>query len=131
MPLVDHLSLGVDNVEDVREFYDRVLGTIGVSCLASGDGFAAYGHDRIEFLLLTPFDGGKASVGNGTHIGFVAPDRETVDAFHAEALRAGGSDDGLPGPRDAYPMPNVYTAYIRDPLGNKLEIIHNGFSVER
>jgi len=30
--------------------------------------------------------------------------------------------------RAAYPIPDVYTAFVRDPFGNKLEAIHNGFA---
>ena len=33
-----------------------------------------------------------------------------------------------PGVRPAYPMPDVFAAYLRDPWGNKLEIVHGGFS---
>jgi hypothetical protein len=33
------------------------------------------------------------------HIAFAAPDRETVDAFHAAAVEAGGVDNGRPGLR--------------------------------
>ncbi|WP_255011754.1 hypothetical protein [Roseovarius sp. M141] len=30
--------------------------------------------------------------------------------------------------RAAYPMPDVFGAYLRDPWGNKLEVVHDGFS---
>lgn len=34
------------------------------------------------------------------HVAFAAPDRATVNAFHAAALEAGGSDDREPGLRE-------------------------------
>ena len=34
---------------------------------------------------------------SGAHLSFAAPDRDTVDAFHAAALAAGGTDNGAPG----------------------------------
>jgi len=131
MPLIDHLSVGVPNIEEARRFYDPVLATLDTSCSASGDGFATYGQDRTEFLLLLPFDQKAAMHGNGTHIGFAAKDQQAVDAFYSSALAHGGSDEGAPGPREAYPMEGVYCAYVRDPFGNKLEVIFNGFSSTR
>jgi catechol 2,3-dioxygenase-like lactoylglutathione lyase family enzyme len=66
--------------------------------------------------------------GNGTHICFNATSRDAVDAFHRAALAQGGRDAGQPGPRPGYPVPDVYTCFVKDPFGNKLEAIHNGFS---
>ena len=128
MTIIDHLSLGVADVPAARVFYSRVLNILGISCLAEGDGFAAFGRDRIAFLLLSPFDGGPASAGNGAHLAFAAPDREAVAKAHAEGLEAGASDEGAPGVRAAYPMPGVFAAYLRDPWGNKIELVHGGFS---
>ena len=58
-------------------------------------------------------------------IGFPATSHEQVQAFHAAALAHGGSDDGAPGPREHY-GPDWYSAYVRDPSGNKLSIVFNG-----
>jgi catechol 2,3-dioxygenase-like lactoylglutathione lyase family enzyme len=128
MTTIDHLSLGVADVPAARAFYDRVLETLGIRCLASGDGFAAFGRDRVAFLLLRPYDGGPASAGNGAHVAFAAPDREAVARAHAAGLAAGARDEGAPGERGAYPMPGVFAAYLRDPWGNKIELVHGGFS---
>ena len=56
------------------------------------------------------------------HIAFSAPDRETVDAFHAAALAAGGTDNGAPGVRENY-HPNYYGAFVLDPDGNNVEAV--------
>lgn len=128
MTVIDHLSLGVSDIPAARVFYSRVLQPLGIVCLAEGAGFAAFGRDRIAFLLLTPFDGGSASAGNGAHVAFAAPDRDAVSAAYEAGLAAGGADEGAPGPRAAYPMPGVFAAYLRDPWGNKIELVHGGFS---
>lgn len=128
MTVIDHLSLGASYIPAARAFYSRVLQPLGIVCLAEGAGFAAFGRDRIAFLLLTRFDGGPASAGNGAHVAFAAPDRDAVSAAHEAGLAAGGADEGLPGPRAAYPMPGVFAAYLRDPWGNKIELVHGGFS---
>ena len=128
MPVIDHVSVGVPDIAAGRRFYDPLMAAVGARCLADGEGFAAYGDARVEFLLLKPFDGGTPTGGNGTHVALAAPSREAVDAGWQAALAAGGTDEGAPGPRSAYPIPDVYTGYVRDPFGNKLEVIHKGFS---
>ncbi|MBA5775891.1 VOC family protein [Stappia sp. F7233] len=128
MPIVDHLSVGVPNIAEARKFYDPVMETVGANCLAASDGFAAYGKDRVEFIIILPFDGNAPTGGNGTHIALVAAAPAAVDAAYRAALANGGTDEGAPGPREGYPIPNVYTGYVRDPFGNKLEVIHNGFA---
>lgn len=57
MPLVDHLSLGVDDMTEARRFYDTVLATIGAGCLDAGDDYAVYGEGRVEFQLPLLSDG--------------------------------------------------------------------------
>ena len=46
-------------------------------------------------------------------------DRAAVDAFHAEAVAAGYADDGAPGTRGS-----EYAAFIRDPDGNTVGVVH-------
>lgn len=53
-------------------------------------------------------------------------DRHTIDAFHASALNAGGTDNGAPGIRAQY-HPNYYAAFAKDPAGNNIEVVsHTG-----
>ena len=58
----------------------------------------------------------------GIHVAFAAPDRATVDAFHAAALAAGATDNGEPGPREIY-HPNYYGAFVHDLDGNNVEAV--------
>ena len=50
------------------------------------------------------------------------PTRAAVDAFHAAALAAGGTDNGPPGLRADY-HPHYYGAFVRDPEGNNVEVV--------
>jgi len=128
MNIIDHLSVGVPSIDQGKKFYDAVMATIDCACLAATDGFAAYGNGAVQFLIMLPNDGAAATAGNGVHICFKASSKEAVDAFHATAMKLGGVCAGEPGPRPDYPMPDVYTGFVRDPFGNKLEVIHGGFA---
>ena len=118
--IISHLSIGTNNFEPAVVFYDKVLSTLGCKQLMKYPGAVAYGREYPEFWVQTPIDGKPATVGNGSHIGFVANSKEDVHAFHQAALDEGGTDDGAPGPRpdygDAY-----YGCFIRDLDGNKIE----------
>ncbi|UTW55357.1 VOC family protein [Kordiimonas sp. SCSIO 12610] len=124
--MIDHLSVGVSDIDQATAFYDAVLGALGCERMAKMDGLVAYGRDRIEFLAMLPFDGNASTSGNGVHIAFAASTNEQVDAFHAATLANGGVCDGAPGTRP-YPHAEVYAAYVRDPFGNKLEALAGGF----
>jgi hypothetical protein len=40
-------------------------------------------------------------------------------------MRAGGTDEGVPGPRPQFAA-DYYGAYVRDPEGNKLHFVKRG-----
>ena len=128
MNIIDHLSVGVPTIDKATDFYDKVLETLGVQRLATAQAFAAYGQDAVQFLLMKPENGEPYTAGNGIHICFVAETPGAVDRFHRAAIAQGGRCEGEPGPRPGYPKADVYTTFVRDPFGNKLEAIHNGFS---
>lgn len=128
MNILDHVSLGVTSIEDARRFYDPAMETLGLSCLAANEAFAAYGKDAVQFLIMVPADGDAFTRGNGTHIAFRAGSSAEVDNFHATAVQQGGLCSGEPGPRPDYPADHVYAAFVIDPFGHKLEAIHNGFA---
>lgn len=118
--VISHISIGANDFEKAVAFYDKVMATLGCKQIMKFPGAAAYGRDMPEVWVQIPIDGKPASPGNGSHIGFLAPSKEAVDAFHQAALEAGGMDEGAPGPRpdygDAY-----YGCFVRDPDGNKIE----------
>ncbi|MBS7664035.1 VOC family protein [Pseudomonas lalucatii] len=118
--ILSHVSLGSNRFEEALAFYDQVLTTLGCRRILAHPGAVAYGRDYPEFWLQTPIDGQPASIGNGTHVGFFAPDKAAVDAFHRAALAAGGRDEGAPGPRAEYGAP-YYGCFVRDLDGHKIE----------
>jgi catechol 2,3-dioxygenase-like lactoylglutathione lyase family enzyme len=118
--IMSHVSLGTNDFERAVAFYERVMPTIGARRLMEHPGAVAFGKVYPEFWVQRPLDGGRASVGNGTHIGFLATSKAMVDAFYKEAMAAGAADDGAPGPRKDYGEP-YYGCFLRDPDGHKIE----------
>ena len=118
--ILSHVSVGTNDFDKATAFYDKVLPTLGCKRMMEHPGAVAYGKMFPEFWVQTPFDGGTASVGNGTHVAFIASSKEAVAAFHEAALTAGASDDGAPGPRPEYGEP-YYGCFVRDPDGHKIE----------
>lgn len=119
--MLHHVSLGTADVARARTFYDPLMALIGFRLIKQSDKAIHYGASDIAFSLETPVDGRPASPGNGTHIAFQAPDRETVRRFHETALRNGGVDEGRPGLRINYNA-NYYGAFVRDPMATKLKL---------
>jgi hypothetical protein len=78
------------------------MSLIGFRLLKLSDKAAHYGASDIVFSLETPVNGLPATPGNGVHIAFQAPDRETVRRFHETAIANGGADEGGPGIRENY-----------------------------
>ena len=118
--IMSHVSIGTNDLARAVAFYDAVLPTLGCRKLFEYPGAIAYGKHFPEFWVQTPIDGNAATVGNGTHLCFIATSKEAVHAFHEAALAAGATDDGPPGPRPQY-SEGYYGAFARDPDGHKVE----------
>lgn len=119
MSIYTHVTVGTNDLEKARRFYDNVMGALGCKRITDLDDNASiWGDDKPSFFVLKPANGKAATVGNGVTISFEAPSRAAVDAFHSAALASGGKDEGAPGTRGW--APNAYAAYARDLDGNKL-----------
>jgi catechol 2,3-dioxygenase-like lactoylglutathione lyase family enzyme len=124
--MLDHVSLGVGDIERSRAFYDaalRPLGLVRIVDFGNGRGSdygAAPGSLGVEFTITR--EAKVQAPAAGAHLCFRAPDRAAVRAFHAAALAAGGSDDGAPGVRPQYHA-DYYAAFIRDPDGHRIEAV--------
>ena len=117
--MLDHVTIGVSNIARAVAFYDRALAPLGIERLyAEGAQFFGYGAESKAFFWI----GLRDSVQTGAHIAFAAKDRNSVDAFHAAALAAGGRDNGAPGLRPHYHA-NYYGAFILDPDGHNIEAV--------
>lgn len=125
---LDHVSVGVTNVTRAKALYDAALAPLGMKPIFPVDiagrlvGVGYGENQKPSFWIQLPANQQPASMGNGVHIAFAAPNRAAVDAFYLAALEHGGVEDGAPGLRTEY-HPDYYAALVRDPDGNKLEAV--------
>jgi catechol 2,3-dioxygenase-like lactoylglutathione lyase family enzyme len=125
--MIDHTGIGVADVARSAAFYDAALGALGLRRVIQlpeneGTDGVGYGVDYPVFWIDRFHPHGVKQ-----HTAFVARSRGEVDAFHAAALQAGGTDNGPPRLRSAegYP-PGYYAAFVLDPDGNNIEAVFRG-----
>ncbi len=116
--MIGYVTLGTNDLDAAVSFYDELLGSIGATRILEGDNFVAWGTGpKAPGLAVNrPFDGEPATIGNGVMIAIALDAPDKVDAFHAQVIALGGSDEGAPGPRGE----TFYAGYFRDLDGNKL-----------
>ncbi len=120
--MIDHVSIAVRDLEAATRFYEAVLATIGLNKLAVRPATVGFGKSYPEFWLNLRRDMMPVAADSGAHVSLRARSTDIVDAFHAAALRAGGSSDGAPGLRPQHGE-GYYAAFIRDPDGNRIEAV--------
>jgi catechol 2,3-dioxygenase-like lactoylglutathione lyase family enzyme len=121
-----HITVGANDVEASRKFYDSALGALGIPAAQGPDprGRFWWRTDRGGFAIGAPIDGEPACHANGGTIGFHAKTPEMVQAFHDAGVAAGGKAiEDPPGERSG-PFGKLVLAYLRDPSGNKICAMH-------
>jgi catechol 2,3-dioxygenase-like lactoylglutathione lyase family enzyme len=122
--MIGYVTLGTNDYEKSKSFYDAVLGELGGKRTFANDHMQGYGNGQSPAMVMVckPHDGKPATHGNGTMVSLAAPSRETVDKVHKKAMSLGARDEGAPGLRGD----TFYGAYFRDPDGNKLCVFKMG-----
>jgi catechol 2,3-dioxygenase-like lactoylglutathione lyase family enzyme len=122
--MLAYATVGTNDLERARGFYDAVLGEIGARRVMefAETGFTMYGTGgRSPGLAVTPpYDGQAATPGNGQMPAIGVDSRDKVERVYGKALALGGSDEGPPGLRGPEGPRGFYGAYFRDLDGNKL-----------
>lgn len=122
--MIGYITLGSNNVEASGKFYDRIFELMGAKRIYSFENYIAWsaGEGEPFFSITSPYDGRRASTGNGSMIALRAPNQELVTKLYRAALELGAACEGPPGPRDG----GFFCAYIRDLDGNKLNFHCHG-----
>jgi catechol 2,3-dioxygenase-like lactoylglutathione lyase family enzyme len=116
--MFDHLGLGVTNLQAAKEFFLRALSPLGVRVLLEdSDGVGLGQGDKASLWLWS-----ISAPATPLHLAFVADKRAQVDAFHRQALAAGGQDNGAPALRPRYHA-SYYAAFVIGPDGHNVEVV--------
>lgn len=116
--MIDHIGISVSDFAKSKAFYTQTLAALGYELqMEFGDMAAGFGTQGVPFFWI-----GVRDTGGPAHVAFRCKTRDTVAAFHAAGLAAGGTDNGAPGLRPHY-HPNYYGAFILDPDGHNIEAV--------
>lgn len=127
--MLDHTGIVVTDLEKARRFYEAVAGALGLQIKPMAPEFFLLGKSQDEPIpylwigTLIPsywVEGSRAGI-NQMHVAFRADSEAMVQAFYDAALKAGGVDNGPPGPRDQF---GYYGAFVLDPDGNNIEAVY-------
>src|SRR5882757_7090422 len=120
--MIDHISVGVRDLERSARFYEAILLPLGLSQLVTRPATIGFGKTYPEFWINLRAGMKPVEPGSGSHICLRAKSTDDVDAFHAAALAAGGRSDGAPGLRP-HERVRYYAAFVLDPDGNRIEAV--------
>ena len=116
--MFDHIGIGVTDLQASKAFFLRALSPIGVGVVMEFPEAVGLGQGQKPSFWLGAAKGKPLPI----HLAFTAADRKQVDAFHREALTAGGKDNGPPGLRPHYHA-NYYAAFVIGPDGHNVEVV--------
>ena len=124
--MIGYVTLGTNDLERAVAFYDKLFAVLGAGRFMEDPGhFVAWAvaPDKPALSVTKPWDGKRATSGNGTMVALVVDSKDKVHAVYDKAIELGGSDEGPPGPR----MDGFYAGYFRDRDGNKLNVFYADF----
>lgn len=116
--MFDHVVFGVSDYAASKAFYLEALATLGIKVVAENELGVELSSDGKSSLCLFQTSEKPAHL----HLAFRAQTRQQVDAFHRDALAAGGRDNGAPGLRPEY-HETYYAAFVTDPDGHNVEVV--------
>ena len=118
--MIDHVSVGVRDLERAARFYEAALAALGMARVVTRPATVGFGKSYPEFWINLRPNMNSVPHESGSHVCLRAKTTAEVDAFHAAALGAGGASDGAPGLRP-HDRVRYYAAFVIDPDGNNLE----------
>lgn len=126
--MIDHTGVTVSDYHKSKAFYCATLGAIGYELLlefpatVAGTDVAGFGEAPKPDFWIAQATPEKPAHQQTIHFAFRVASRALVDAFYQAGLKAGGADNGAPGPRPHYHQ-NYYGAFVKDPDGHNIEAV--------
>ncbi|VAW41437.1 Lactoylglutathione lyase and related lyases [hydrothermal vent metagenome] len=119
--MIGYITLGTNDLPRAVAYYDELMKLLGAGRFLEDESFVAWSQSAESpgFSVTKPFDGKKATVGNGVMIALNVENKEQVHALYNKAIELGGTDEGKPGLRSD---DGFYCGYFRDLDGNKLNV---------
>ena len=123
--MFNHVMVGADDLGAAKQFYDALLGALGVAPgVMDTPERCVFRSASGLFMIKKPINGEPATFGNGSTVGFVTESAEQAAAAHDAGVANGGvSCEDPPGIRERGGR-RVFLAYLRDPTGNKICLVH-------
>lgn len=124
--MIDHLGINCADFAKSQEFYDAVLGVLGITRQMDFGVAIGYGIEGKPDFWIADVNAGDATGPNReVHVAFQAADTAAVQAFHDAAVGLGA--ESLHAPR-LWPEyhPGYFGAFVRDPDGNNIEAVFHG-----
>jgi catechol 2,3-dioxygenase-like lactoylglutathione lyase family enzyme len=121
--MIDHVILPVRDYEASKRFYEGALRPLGFALVLDWpDGRRAwFGLEGTASSLWLA----ESETAGSLEVCLGAEQPEAVQAFHAEALGAGGRSSWEPGIRPEFNR-DYYAARVQDPDGNSIEVVYRG-----
>jgi catechol 2,3-dioxygenase-like lactoylglutathione lyase family enzyme len=124
--VIDHFGINCADFDKSKEFYDKVLHVLGLSRQMDVGVAVGYGADGHPQFWIADMTAGDADGPNREiHVAFSAKDPESVQAFFHTALAEGAEPLHPPRLWPEY-HDKYYGAFVRDPDGNNVEVVHHG-----
>lgn len=123
--MLDHISIGVSDLDRSIRFYDAILQPLGYERLWTYTDGAGYGiPGRDDAFAIRRHGAADLAISQQAHIAFSALNRERVEAFHQAAIAQGAVDDGKPELQPMYGE-GYFAAFVYDPDGYRLEAVYH------
>ena len=122
--MFSHVMMGASDLEKSKRFYDALLGALDIAPGVANKNRYFYRGGHGTFAISTPIDGAPATHGNGSTVGFACTSTGQADAAHAAGVAAGGATCEDPPGWRGEGAGRLYLAYLRDPDGNKVCLLH-------
>lgn len=125
--MFSYVMLGTNHLSTAIAFYDPLMDKLGYPKAGRSEEGASWGtfsdNHTTGLCVGRPFNREPATTGNGVMVALNASSPEMIQQLHALALSLGGKNEGDPGYRPQYGE-GFYSAYVRDPDGNKLAFVY-------
>ncbi len=115
--MISHTSIPVSDYEEAKDFYTKVLATLGyMQKIEFGEAAGFNDGENTDFWI------GKSETVVPIHVAFAAKNKKQVQDFYDTALAEGAIDNGGPGYRKDY-SPNYYAAFVHDADSHNIEAV--------